>query len=161
MCRSSRVPCSTPTRDGISAAPPRCSSEYTSRACQAERVCIRRTTGRWCRNPSQEGVEHGTRLDLHILGLSKRGQSGRDTVINMQRWTIMHIYKFVSLPDGIWLGLRDWLGDLDKNKPMQQERRKSYTLEAWSVAGEEAPQRHAGPAVLAGEKLRRLKKHKH
>ena len=49
-CRSSRVPCSTPTRDGILAARPRSSSEYTSRACQAERVCIRRTTGRCCRN---------------------------------------------------------------------------------------------------------------
>ena len=85
----------------------------------------------------------------------------------MQRWTILHIYKFVTLPDGIWHGLRDWLGDLDKNKPMQQERRKMYTLEAWSVAeegewraDEEVPQLCTGPTMLAGTKLRHLHKQK-
>ena len=85
----------------------------------------------------------------------------------MQRWTILHIYKFVTLPDGIWHGLRDWLGDLDKNKPMRQERRKIYTLEAWSMAEEgegraeeEAPQLCAGPTMLAGTKLRHLRKQK-
>ena len=100
-CRSSRVPCSTPTRDGISAAPPRCSSEYTSRAYQAERVCIRRTT-RGCRQNSVSGRGRTRKHDSIYTypGCPKRGQSERATDINMQRRTVLHIYTFAALPDG-------------------------------------------------------------
>ena len=63
----------------------------------------------------------------------KRGQSGRATVINMQRRTVLHIYKFATLPDGRRLGFRDSYCDLDKKKTYAlrlQERRKIYTLGA-------------------------------
>ena len=106
-CRSSRVPCSTPTRDGISAAPPRCSSEYTSRACLAERVCIRRTTGGVAEIRLRKEQNTGHDPTYTYPSCPKHGQSGRATVINIQRRTVLHIYKFATLPYGRRLRLRD------------------------------------------------------
>jgi hypothetical protein len=50
----------------------------------AGRVCIRRTTGRCCRNSDSDGGGTWKLTHLRILGLSKkRGQSERDTVADM------------------------------------------------------------------------------
>ena len=95
-CRSSRVPCSTPTRVGISTAPPRCSSD-----AQARDGVHPKNNGEVLpkfRLRKGQNMEHDP---IYTYSDCPTGQPGSVTVINMQRWIILHIYKFVTLPDGI------------------------------------------------------------
>ena len=77
-CRSSRVPCSTlpetEFRQHLPAVLQNTRLELVKpRGCASEEQ-----RGGVAEIPSREGVEHGTRLDLHVLGLSKNIDNPED-----------------------------------------------------------------------------------